>query len=87
MATSTLANPSSSHWLLAETGRLFAPPIYRKSLPEFRVFPTGQTEYHWRIVALASNRTISRHNSLKFALKKCTWLNNRRGKGARNETN
>ena len=87
MATSTLANPLNSHRLLADVARPFAPPTCRKSQPAFRVFPTGKTEYHWRIVALATNQTISRHKSLTFALRKCTRLNKQRGGGAGNETN
>jgi len=85
MARPTLANSHSFHPLFAETGP-FAPTAYPKSQPEFRVFPTGNAEYHWRIAASATNRTISRHKSLTFALRKCTWLNNSRSKGARNAT-
>jgi hypothetical protein len=40
-----------------------------------RVFPTGEAEYHWRIVALATNQTISLHRSLTYALRKCARLN------------
>jgi hypothetical protein len=43
--------------------------------PAFRVFPTGESDYYWRITALASNQTISRHKSLAYALRKCTRLN------------
>ena len=86
MATSTLANPLDAHQLFAEAVPPFAPPTYPKPQPEFRVFPTGEVEYHWRIAALATNQTISRHKSLSFALKKCTRLNQRR-EGVRNETN
>jgi hypothetical protein len=39
------------------------------------VLPTGEAEYHWRIVALATNQTISHHKSLTYALRKCTRLN------------
>lgn len=81
MATSTLAN-SLYPPLFADTGRPFARAAYPKSQPEFRVFPTEEPKYNWRIVALASNRTMSRHNSLAFALKKCTWLNGRRDEGS-----
>jgi hypothetical protein len=86
VATSTLANPPSSHQWLAVV-RL--PPRQRhpKSPSSFRVFPTGEAEYHWRIVALATDRTISRHKSLTYALRKCVRLNGQRGKGASNETN
>jgi hypothetical protein len=86
VATSTLANPLNPHPLFA-VARAFAPPTYPKPQPEFRVFPTGEAEYHWRIVALSANRIVSRHKSLGFALRKCTRLNEQCGKGARNETN
>ena len=87
MAKSTLTNPLNAHQLFAETTRPFAPLSYPKSQPDFRVFPTGQAEYHWRIVALTTNQTISRHKSLSFAFRKCTRLNHRSGEGARNDTN
>jgi hypothetical protein len=87
VATSTLANYPNPHQLLAEIARPFAPPSYSKPQPEFLVFPTGKAEYHWRVAAVATNRTISRHKSLTFALRKCTRLNVQRGEGARNETN
>jgi len=67
--------------------RPFPPLTYVKSQPEFQVFPTGKAQYPWRIVALGISRPISRHKSLSFALRKCTWLNKQRGEGARNETN
>ena len=86
MATSTLANSPNPHELLAGIARPFAPPRHPKSRPAFLVFPTGKPEYHWRIVALAANQTISRHKNLTFALRKCTQLNKQRGEGARNET-
>jgi hypothetical protein len=79
VATSNLANPPDHHQLFAETERSVAVPMQPKPQPEFRVFPTGEAEYHWRIAALATNRTISRHNSLTFALRKCTRLNEQRG--------
>ena len=63
MATPTLANPFSLH------------PRYPKPQPSFRVFPTGEAEYSWRIAALVSNQTISRHKSLAYAIRKCTRLN------------
>ena len=75
MATPTLANPLSSH------------PRYPKPQSGFRVFPTGEAEYSWRIAPLASNQTISRHKSLGFALRKCTQLNKQSGKGARHDSN
>ena len=86
MATPTLANSPNPHPWLVDV-RPFGPPSYMKPEPEFRVFPTGEAEYYWRIAALANNGTISRHKSLTYALKRCTRLNQRRGKGARNETN
>ena len=87
MATPTLAKYPSPHQLLPRIARPFAPPSYPKPQSEFLVFPSGQAEYHWHIVALAGHRTISRHKSPTFALKKCIRLNKKRCKGARNETN
>jgi hypothetical protein len=78
VATSTLAKAPNSHQLLADTMRPFAPPNRPKPQPEFMVSPTGRAEYHWRIVALATDRTISRHKSLIFALRKCNRLNEQR---------
>ena len=87
MATPTLANPLSVHQLFARIVRPVASRRYPKLHPDFRVFPTGEAEYHWRIVALTTNQTISRHKSLSFAFRKCTRLNHRSGEGARNDTN
>jgi len=87
VATSTLANPPNPSLLFAEKWRPFTRPAYPKSQSEFRVFPTGEAEYHWCIVGPSTNRTISRHKSLTFALRKCTRLNKQRGGGAGNETN
>ena len=87
MATPTLAKSPSPHQLLARIVRPFTPPNYPKPQPEFLVFPTSQAEYQLHIVALAGNRTISRHKSPTFALKKCIRLNKQRCEGARNETN
>jgi hypothetical protein len=87
VATSTLANPPNAHQLLAAIVRPVAPVTYPKSQPEFLVFPTGEAEYPWRIVALATSQTISRHKSLTLALRKCTRLNEQRGEGAQNEAN
>jgi hypothetical protein len=87
VATSTLAKLLNSHPLFAARVRLSARSSCPKPQPHFRVFPTGDAEYHWRIAALANNRTISQHKSLSFALRKCTRLNEQRGRGARNETN
>lgn len=87
MATSTLANPHSCHQSFPEIARLFAPPSCPKTQPAYLVFPTGMAEYQWRVAALATKRTISRHKSLAVALRKCTRLNKQHGKGTRNETN
>ena len=78
MAASTLANSSHSHQSLADIVRSPAPPSYAKLQPKFQVFATEKLEYHWRVVALATNRTVFRHKNLPFALKKCTWLNDQR---------
>lgn len=86
MAKPTLPNSFSPHQFLPVLARPFALTSYRKPQREFRVFPTGESEYHWRIVGIPSNRTVSRHKSLNFALKKCTLLNER-CKGVRNENN
>ena len=87
MATSTLANPFNSHPPLAKIVRPFAPQSHPKSQSAFRVFPTGEAEYYWRIAASATNQTVSRHMSLTYALRKCARLNGQRRKGASNETN
>jgi len=81
VATPTLANPLSAHQLFARIVRPVASRRYPKPHPNFRVFPTGEAEYHWRIAALATDRTISRHKSLSFALRTCTRLNHRSGEG------
>lgn len=87
MATSTLANPLNAHQLFARMVRPVASRRYPKLHPDFRVFPTGEAEYHWRIVAITTNQTISRHKSLGFAVRKCSRLNGRGGEGARNDNN
>ena len=87
MATSTLANPFDPHQSLAGVVRPFALRTYPKPQPKFRVFPTGDAEYHWRIAASATNQTISRHKSLVFAIRKCTSLNKQSIEGAKNATN
>ena len=87
MAASTVANPPDAHRSPRNLARPFAPPSSPKAQSELRVFPTEESEYHWRIVALPSNQTLSRHKSLAFALRKCTRLNQQRSKGARHETN
>ena len=63
MATPTLANPFSPH------------PPYSKPPHRVCVLSTGEAEYPWHIVALATNQAISRHKSLSYALRKCTRLN------------
>ena len=87
MATPTLANPLNPHPLFARIVRPVVSRRYPKSQSDFRVFPTGEAEYHWRIAALATNKTISRHKNLSFALRKCTRLNDRSGEGARHDSN
>ena len=51
------------------------PTLANPLKPDFRVFPTGEAEYSWRIAALATDQTISRHRSLTYALRKCSRLN------------
>lgn len=79
MATPTVANRSNSHRSLAKASRQFSPVFQSKSKPQFQVFPTGEAEYHWRIVA--NSRTISRHQNLNSALRKCTRLNKQHDRG------
>jgi hypothetical protein len=87
VATSTLANPLNAHQLFARIVRPVPSRRYPKPQSDFRVFPTGEAEYHWRIAAFATNKTISQHKSLGFAIRKCTWLNDRSGEGARHDSN
>jgi len=87
VATPTLANPLNPHPLFARIVRPVASSRYLKPQSDFRVFPTGEAEYRWRITALATNQTISLHKSLSFALRKCTRLNDRSGEGARHGSN
>lgn len=87
MAASTLANSSRSHKFLPKPARPFALPSYPKTQPRFRVFPTAEAVYPWRIAALSTDHTVSCHKSLSYALRKCTRLNEQRRKGARNESN
>ncbi|HZP63825.1 MAG TPA: hypothetical protein VFB28_10460 [Terriglobales bacterium] len=75
MAVSTLANPSNSHQPLRTRARTSSPAFHLPSTPKFRVLATGEADYHWRIVALATNHTVSHHKSLTYALRKCTRLN------------
>jgi len=78
MARPTLTNPPNPYQSLADMVRSFVPPSYAKPQPEFQMFATDTLEYHWRIAALGTNRTVSHHKSLTFELKKCTWLNEQR---------
>jgi hypothetical protein len=87
VAAPTVAKSPNPHQFPAEILRPFALPICPKPQPEFLVFPTGTTEYLWRVAALATTQTVSRHKSLTFALRKCTRLNAQRREGVRNETN
>ena len=43
--------------------------------PEFLVFPTGASEFAWRIVATATGRTLSRFKHLDKAVQKAELLN------------
>ena len=86
MATPTLANFPNSYSVPRKTLRQALASHCSKSQATFRVFPTSSAEYHWQIVLLATNQTISRHKSLSLALTKCTGLNNVRSKGAKNES-
>jgi hypothetical protein len=87
VAVFTLPNSANPHRFFAPKLRPLPPPNYPNPQREFLVFPTGKSEYHWRIVALATNRTMSRHQSPSFALRKCLRLNQQRRAGATNETN
>jgi hypothetical protein len=53
VATSTLANSPNPHEFSPKPARPFALPSYPKAQPRFRVFPNGDSEYHWRIVAFS----------------------------------
>ncbi len=76
MARSTLANhPDFVRRSLPKALQLFAQASESKLESKFRVFPTTEAECPWRIVALTSNQTISRHKSLTYALRKCARLN------------
>ena len=46
----------------------------RKSLP-FLIFATGLLEFPWKIAAVQTDQTISRHRSLKDAVLKAQLLN------------
>jgi hypothetical protein len=72
VARSTVAKSPNSH-------QPFAPTTRPKPLHEFLVFSNGNTECPWHIVAVGSGRTVSRHKSLSFALRKCNRLNEQRG--------
>ena len=41
----------------------------------FLVFPTGLRDYPWKIVAVETDRTISRHKQLARAVAKAQELN------------
>lgn len=41
----------------------------------FLVFPTLNSTFTWRVAAVATNRTISRHKNLKLAVEKAERLN------------
>lgn len=43
--------------------------------PSFLVFPTGSAEFAWRIVALATGRTIARYKHLDHAVERAKLLN------------
>lgn len=43
--------------------------------PSFLVFPTGSAEFAWRIVALATGRTIARYKHLENAVERAKLLN------------
>jgi hypothetical protein len=79
VAPSTLAKSPNSHQLFAQVVRPFTPQSSPKSRPNFVVFPTGEAGYPWRIGALGTSRTVSRHKSLSFALRKCNRLNQQLG--------
>lgn len=87
MATPTLANPFNAHQQFPTLRGRVLSPHSPKAQPYFRVFPTGKAEYTWRITALATNQIVSRHKSLRFALRKCSQLNDRSAKGAKHDSN
>lgn len=43
--------------------------------PAFLVFPTLNPTFTWRIAAVATNRTVSRHKNLGLAIEKAERLN------------
>jgi hypothetical protein len=53
------------------------PPSRNK--PQFLVRPTGNDPYHWQVLALETNRVLSRHRLLAPALRRAGWLNQHRG--------
>ena len=66
-------------WKTYSAARLsFTPAPIHKPQPQFLVFPTGQKTFHWRVVAVETNRTVSRHKNLRPALRKAEWLNQHR---------
>jgi hypothetical protein len=87
VATPTLANSSSSLQSSIRGVRPFPPLTQTKSQPRFLVFPCQKAKFNWQIVSLGTSRTISRHKSLSFALRKCTSLNKQRRGGPSHEIN
>lgn len=74
MAKSTLANSLSPHQLFAEAVWSFA-PHYRKPLPEFLVFPTGNVGYHWCVAASATKANHLPAQEPDFRTPQITQLN------------
>ena len=77
MAKSTLAKSASPHRFVAEVTRPRPSKNSAKSVRNFVVFPTGTLGYPWHVVTSSTHRTISRHKSLRYALRKCSRLNER----------
>ena len=74
MATPTLTNSLNHYQLFARIVLPVAMSTCAKP-QHFLVFPTGNSDYPWRIAGSATNRTVSQHKSLVHALRKCTRLN------------
>jgi hypothetical protein len=51
--------------------------VAQTTVTPFLVFPTLTPVYTWRVVAQATNRTISRHQNLALAIQKAETLNRR----------
>ena len=47
----------------------------QSTTPAFLVFPTLHSTFTWRVAAVATNRTISRHKNLELAVQKAERLN------------